>query len=818
MNSLLRTSMVLAPLLALIGSLWWFAPQPSGPDYQTTVSTLRRLALHQAHLDRDVLLASNGQLQDYDPINLDIAEMRLAAGELANDKARQDWNPDAVEALRTEIDLEEDAVERFKTDNALLINSLSYVDVASSSLRSDDAELKIALLVRKLVNSVLHLVRVPTDSSAAQIRTGLAEIDASLAQMPASTDLGLAITTLRQHALLLAEVVPAVDADLQSVFVHSTAHHIGQMREATIARREAEDRLATRFETAILVAIAGLLALAVRLGVLLRVTIKRQRRYSALERTIAQVSTDLIAQPTGSGGKASAVAKLGEAFGADRALLTLEEPPPMLWHWSKSGVLRDEHWSDTIRALHGAETPADQIVRIPDVTKLPHGGLRAALLDAGVLACVGFVLRRETRPCGLFLLQRTEAAAGWAPNDGLVRMAADVLGNAVRRQIEERRRAELEQRLVRVRRLEAVGAFASGIAHNFNNVIGAVLGHAEMADDVLPAGTAASQHVQEIRRAGERAQDLVGRILEFGTRRRPNRELVAIDDFVAETTSLLLGSMTASSLLALPGATRCFVSADSVQLQQVVINLVRNGVQAGTADTPVTIRTAYEHVTVARSLSHGSLAPGRWIRLAVEDQGSGIDGAVIRQMFNPFFTTRPAGTGLGLATAREIVRDHGGTLDVQSEPGHGTTVTVWLPLAETPAEPGVVARAGTGQTILVLAATDAIVQRDEEMLAALGYEPVGFTSAEVMLEVFRATPERFDAMLLSAGSMGENSAVLTEASRLAPACPVIVALCANADAVTLPRGDVATMLQRPLRSASLATALAHSLSKQKVSA
>ncbi|MGI4801851.1 MAG: DAHL domain-containing protein, partial [Janthinobacterium lividum] len=773
--------------------------------------------LHQARLDRDVLLAHSGLLQDYDPLNFDLAEMRRAADDLANDKARHDWDPDALTALRMEIDLAEDAVERFKTNNALLINSLAYVDVASTSLRSSDAELKTALAIRKLVNSVLHLVRAPTASNAAQIRTGLAEVDASLAQTPVAADLGLAVATLRQHALLLAEVVPAVDADLRSVFAHSTSHHIRLMREATTARHEAQNRMATQFGMAILVVVAVLLALAIRLGMLLRVTIKRQRRYSSLERTIAQVSTDLIAQPTGSGGKMGAMAKLGEAFGADRALLTLDEPPPVLWHWSKSSPLHDEHWSDTIRAVHEAGTPTDQILRIRDVAKLPPGNLRAALLDAGVVACVGFVLRRENRPCGLFLLQRTQAATDWAPNDGLIRMAADVVGNAVRRQIEERRHAELEQRLVRVRRLEAVGAFASGIAHNFNNVIGAVLGHAEMAEDVLPDG-AASQHVQEIRRAGERAQDLVGRILEFGTRRRPNRELVAIDDFVEETTSLLLGSMTASSLVVLPGAARRFVSADSVQLQQVVINLVRNGVQAGTADTPVTIRTAYEHVTVAQALSHGVLAPGQWVRLAVQDQGSGIEAEVLRQMFNPFFTTRPAGTGLGLATAREIVRDHRGTLDVQSKPGHGTTVTVWLPLAETPAEPDALARAGTGQTILVLAATDAVVQRDEEMLAALGYEPVGFTNAEVMLAVVRATPDRFDALLLSAGSTGENSAVLTAMSRVAPTCPVIVASSAIADAATLPGGDAVMMLQRPLRSSSLATALAHCLRKQTASA
>jgi hypothetical protein len=357
-----------------------------------------------------------------------------------------------------------------------------------------------------------------------------------------------------------------------------------------------------------------------------------------------------------------------------------------------------------------------------------------------------------------------------------------------------------------------VGAFASGIAHNFNNVIGAVLGHAEMAEERLSDTNAAAHHVQEIRRAGERAQDLVGRILEFGTRRRPIRELLAIDDVVAETASLMRGSLPAGGLLVAAGAPGCRVNADTVQLQQVLINLVRNAVQASEPDHPVTIRTSCEDVPAPRLLSHGSLMPGPWVCLAVADHGSGMTGAVLRQIFNPFFTTRPAGTGLGLATAREIVSDNGGMLDVASQPGKGTTIAVWLPLAQAQAEQSATVRAGSGQTILVLAADEATVQRDEEMLAALGYEPVGFINLVAMLSALGATPTRFDAMVLSAEVISEaNWAPLTTISRIAPNCPVIVAACATVDAASLPRPDVDTVLQRPLRSSSVATALANCL-------
>ena len=815
MTALLRTCLVLAPLFTLIVGLWTFAPRPSDPGYQAAIGTLRRVALRQARLERDVLRAHDGLLLNYDPLNDEIAEMRESANRLRADAGTLGWDQSALKTLCAQIDREEAAVERFKTDNALVINSLAYVDLASASLRSNDADLRIAFLVGQLADAVLRLLRAPTALNAGAIRAGLSEIDASLAQNEMPADLGIAAATLRRHALLLADVIPAVASDLQQVFGQSTAHDLRMMREAAERQHSVEERTATRFEMAILLTIAVLLAVSVRLGVLLHVAIQRQRHHSALERAIAQVSTGLVAQPSGDGGKAEALGELGEAFGADRALLTLGEEPRAQWHWSKTGAMPGEDWSDTIRALNGAGYLwMHDLIQIPDTAKLPACEVRAALLSAGVVSCYGVVLHGESGERGLFLLQRTQFSARWVPDGGLLRMAADVLGNAVRRQVEERKRFELEERLVRVRRLEAVGTFASGIAHNFSNVIGAVLGHAEMAEDALPDDATAAHHVHEIRRAGERAQDLVGRILEFGTRRRPSRELLAIDDFVAETASLLRGSLTAGSLITVPGAPGCFVAADTVQLQQVVINLVRNAAQASEPDAAVTMRTSFEHVSAPRRLSHGSLTPGDWVCLAVEDSGSGMDGTVLRQIFNPFFTTRPAGTGLGLATAREIVRDHAGILDVTSQPGNGTTIAVWLPLAQSQTEQEPVARSGNGQTALLLAVDEATVQRDEEMLAALGYEPVGFTKPSAMLTVLGASPSRFDAMLLSADMIKDaNWAILTAVSHLAPNCPVIVTLCAAADVTSLPRGDITIVLHRPLQSSSVAAALTSCLQK-----
>ena len=150
-----------------------------------------------------------------------------------------------------------------------------------------------------------------------------------------------------------------------------------------------------------------------------------------------------------------------------------------------------------------------------------------------------------------------------------------------------------------------------------------------------------------------------------------------------------------------------------------------------------------------------------------------MDAATVARIFEPFFTTRPDGNGLGLATVREIVREHGGAMNVQSAAGEGSRFEVWLP-CETTAEPVAEIDASTlplgcGETVLIVANANARLLRDEEMLAALGYEPVGFSSAEAALTACRAAPERFDTLVV--GYLGSVTASLELAAALHAAAP-----------------------------------------------
>ena len=216
-----------------------------------------------------------------------------------------------------------------------------------------------------------------------------------------------------------------------------------------------------------------------------------------------------------------------------------------------------------------------------------------------------------------------------------------------------------------------------------------------------------------------------------------------------------------------------------------------------------------------QELAQGTLSAGEHVRIGVSDTGRGMDAALLDSIFQPFFTARAGGTGLGLATARDIVHDHGGAIDVRSEPGRGSDFVVWLPAAcEGAGAP--VPRRGAGQTVLVVAPDAQEVLHDEEMLAALSYEPVGFHDPAEALAAVEASPDRFDALLL--GALRLNNAAVATAARLRavlPGRPVVLALHhslgAGADTAGLARLGVAAVLVRPLRSAALADALAGAL-------
>jgi len=191
---------------------------------------------------------------------------------------------------------------------------------------------------------------------------------------------------------------------------------------------------------------------------------------------------------------------------------------------------------------------------------------------------------------------------------------------------------------------------------------------------------------------------------------------------------------------------------------------------------------------------------------------------VARRMFEPFFTTRLAGTGLGLATVREIVRDHDGAIGVHSKPGQGSRFEVWLPATAA----GIAAVGpemlplGRGETVLIVESDQERLLRDEEELAALGYEPVGFERPADALAACSSEPGRFDVILVTHGSQNHGGLDLARAfHEIAPKQPVLLAAASSTDVSVdaLAEAGISEVLRWPLASAELAAALARSLRK-----
>ena len=339
------------------------------------------------------------------------------------------------------------------------------------------------------------------------------------------------------------------------------------------------------------------------------------------------------------------------------------------------------------------------------------------------------------------------------PGGSVHRFVGSAIDITARKSVEadkERLQAELRQS----QKMEAMGTLAGGIAHDFNNILGAILGYGELAQKVASEGSVARRYVDNVMQAGGRAKALVERILAFSRSGVGEHGPVNVQAVIEETLELLAASPV-------PGvhlekhlhAGDAAIVGDATQLHQVAMNLCTNAVQAMEDGGVLEVRLDREEVTKDRTLSHGSLRPGAYVRLGVSDTGRGIPPRVLDRMFDPFFTTKGVGegTGLGLSLVHGLVADLGGAIDVRSTVGRGTTFTIWLPISGEASAPPVELAAelprGDGQTVMIVDDENALVALGEEILAELGYEPVGFTSSTAALEAFREAPQRFDLVL-----------------------------------------------------------------------
>jgi signal transduction histidine kinase len=232
--------------------------------------------------------------------------------------------------------------------------------------------------------------------------------------------------------------------------------------------------------------------------------------------------------------------------------------------------------------------------------------------------------------------------------------------------------------------MEAVGRRVGGIAHDFNNVLAGVLAYGEMLFEETPADSKLKRYAQNVLTAATRGRELVDQILTYSRTQRGARVPIDLAEVVAETLELIRGSLPADIRLdASASGAPLVLIGDATQLHQVAMNLCSNAIQA--MSTGGTLRVTVEAAELpAQALSHGTLEPGRYVRLTVADSGSGMDESILEHIFEPFFTTKEVGkgTGLGLSLVYAIITDYGGAIHVQTAPQQGSSFTIYLPQSQ----------------------------------------------------------------------------------------------------------------------------------------
>jgi PAS domain S-box-containing protein len=399
------------------------------------------------------------------------------------------------------------------------------------------------------------------------------------------------------------------------------------------------------------------------------------------------------------------------------------------------------------------------------------------------------------------------------------RMAGSMEDINDRKQAEsERERLELQLR--QSQRLEAMGTLAGGIAHDFNNILAAILGYGEMVQKRAEDGTALKRHIDAAMSAAMRAKSLVARILAFSRSGIGERVTVHVQSVVAEALDLALGSMPPGMRLERQlDAGDAAVSGDPTQIHQVVMNLCANAVQAMGREGSLRVRLARVSLDAPRSVTTSTLLPGRYVCLEVRDTGVGISPRVLERIFDPFFTTKEigVGTGLGLSLVHGIVGDLGGGIDVESRLGEGSSMSVYLPcVGDTAAAVPEHATPpqGQGETVMLVDDEVSLVRLGEELLAELGYEPVGFTSATDALGALQEDPGRFDLILTDESMPEMTGSELALAARTIRAdLPVLIMTghVTNALSARAREAGVIEVMAKPLVAREIARSLAAAL-------
>jgi signal transduction histidine kinase len=698
-------------------------------------------------------------------------------------------------------------VEKIKSEKAFPRTALAYLGLLTNLNQSTPDDRAPIAHIAPLSTTMLDLMIEPSGNVARSVYDELKHLAADQ-MIHTNVDLknGLPV-----HGWTRYKFLPAIGASANAMYEIPFAEPKAVIRGQIAARRRRLQVAANRYQLTLYMVSFLFLLLVVLLGGNLIASVAALRRRVAFEQTMTAISSRFV--ETGWSEMRSAVeaalADLASLVGADRACFILS-PPQETYLWARE------------RATWPRETPIiradvlaqpDAILYFPSIDRMPASSDKDMLLQRGIRGWLyvpghsdGFVVR----------ILEFEAQSGpmvWPSADlGLLRVAADNIANAVQRARFEREHTRLEASLEARSRMETVGALAAGVAHDFNNVIAAILGYVETQRMHLTPESHAARCAEGVRQAAEHARDLVDQVLHFGTQTVRLPRQVSLAGLMARTKAQLIGALpNDTQILVRDIPEEAVIWGKASQLQQVITNLCINAHQAMGQGGTINVTLGFQRNKQALELSHGMLTPGTYAQLNVSDTGIGMDEESLERLFEPFFTTKAHGNGLGLATALEIVRAHGGAINVHSVSGQGSVFEVFLPLVTSgqPVHSAIMPR-GRGEAILIVQEDATRMLHHEEIVAALGYEPVGYAGWDEALSALRTEPNKFDTILLvSRLSLEKDLAFAAKVHEIAPQLPIVLAASHHGlTSKELAFAGISIVIHAPVVAAELAAALA----------
>jgi len=802
-----------------------------GPDRsvrEAVMMNLRAVDVNHAALQRDVLRARAGLLASYDGLVISVVNLRNSVDDLrvlfgGSDFAGESHLNALLSDLTKGIDDDEMLVEGFKTRNALLQNSIGVFGQTLTSLTETEDKGVAQALARAgdLSNLMLRFSTSHSDDLKNRIDRKLEQLGGYDTQAPRLEDIG----TVIMHAKMILAVLPRVDLKISAIQASATPVRAGELQSEYLRIATDAASLAQLSRIALGVTAAMLSLYICTLIYRLREQTRRLKRRLHYEQIVADIKADLVACgpdnfPTFMNKALNTVsgffgARCGSVvvYNADRREMKDsyqfegEEPSGQRLMAFLEDLHRDQQMSQIHLHNRSHRCPAIRLCSLMDADRDDPCLLVGAKLPEQDVALVFLFENPQPR------LTTDEIQ--------LLQSTFETFIEFVDADKSRQERRGLEHRLEHAQRLEAIGTLAGGIAHEFNNVLGAILGYGEMAVQLLRKPSPTRHYVDEILKSGARAKHIVDQILTFSRKRERIVKPFDVADAVGDILPLLqvtLGNhvVIESKLCKGPAV----VEGNPVEVHQLVMNLCKNASQASARGQTVTIDVHTVPAQRGFILTHGEIPAGHYVRLSVTDEGAGISPHILPHIFEPFFTTnsKAGGSGLGLSAVHGIVSSLNGGINVSSVVGVGTTFELFLPatnLAPLPIDSFFNERAvptGNGECIMIVEHDKTLLELYEEKIAALGYEPVGCGSIGCLQE------------LLGSG-LATDMIIVNQKCLISLADLAVVEAVLGADKILLlsePTSELsatfqplgARVLRTPFSSAALANAIFDSLARR----